>query len=166
MPHIGASPPQPRKGRRFARRETAMSLLEDHLQDTYQYLFDVAHEGLKANTTFVPFGAAVRKTGEQIRTHVDLDWQSSAPQDHISGLLAAFRKDDQVSGLMAAGIVFDAAAGADRLDERALIFHLEAANGRALQVVVPYARVAAGVAFAPPQMTEITAEIFTSVLPE
>ena len=148
------------------RRDTAMSLLEDHLQDTYQYLFDVAHEGLKANTSFLPFGAAVRKTGEQIRTQVGLDWQTSVPQDHISGLMAAFRKDDQVSGLMAAGIVFDAAAGADRLDERALVFHLEAANGRAIQVVAPYARTPEGIAFAEPQVTETAPEIFTSVLPE
>ncbi|MBU6405817.1 MAG: hypothetical protein KGS44_01590 [Alphaproteobacteria bacterium] len=143
-----------------------MSLLEDHLHDTYQYLFDVAHEGLKANISFLPVGAAVRKTGEQIRTQLDLDWRSSAPQDHISGLLAAFRKDDKVSGLMAVGLVFDAAAGADRLDERALVFHLEAANGRALQVVVPYARLAEGLAFAEPQLSEIPAEVFTSVLPE
>ncbi len=145
-----------------------MSLLEAHLQDTYQYLFDVAHQGLLAANSFVPFGAGVRKTGEQIRTQLDLDWQSSTPQDHISGLIKAFRHDDRVSGLMAAGVVADAAPGADRLDERALLFHLEAANGRAVQVLVHYFRRPEDgrIHFADPIITEVPPEVFLNILPE
>lgn len=144
-----------------------MSLLQAHLQDTYKYLFDSAHEGLKLNTSFLPFAAGVRKTGEQIRTHMNLDMNQASPEDHISGLISGLKKDDLDTGLLAAGLVFDAAAGADRLDERALVFHLEAANGRALQVVVPYARQPNGaILFEEPQVSEIPSEIFLNVLPE
>jgi hypothetical protein len=145
-----------------------MSLLETHLKDTYQYLFDVAHQGLMNGVSFVPFGAGVRKTGEQIRTQLDLKWEDSHPQDHITGLIKAFQHDDRVSGLMAAGVVADAAAGADRLDERALLFHLEAANGRAVQVLVHYFRREEDgrIHFADPITTEVPPEIFLNILPE
>src|SRR5215470_14042558 len=113
-------------------------MLQRHLQDTYEYLFDAAHRALGDGGSFAPFGAGIRKTGEQIHTNVDIDIEKSVPQDHISGLIAGFRLDDQQNGLMAAGLVFDGRASSD--DASALCFHIEAANGQAVEVIVPYAR--------------------------
>ena len=60
-------------------------MLQRHLQDTYEYLFDTAHRALLEGASFAPFGAGIRKTGEQIHTNVDLPMERSAPTDHISG---------------------------------------------------------------------------------
>lgn len=137
-------------------------MLQQHLQDTYEYLFDTAHRALKAGASFAPFGAGIRKTGEQIHTNVDLPIDRSAPQDHISGLIAGFRKDEQENGLIAAGLVFDGRSSAD--DAAALCFHIEGANGRAVEVIVPYARRATDViAFDKPQLSEVSPEIFSSL---
>lgn len=137
-------------------------MLQRHLQDTYQYLFDAAHNALREGGSFAPFGAGIRKTGEQIHTNVDLPIDKSQPADHISGLIAGFRKDDQENGLMAAGLVFDGRASSDA--EAALCFHIEVANGRAVEVIVPYARrAAAEIAFDDPQITEVASEIFSDV---
>jgi len=54
-------------------------MLQQHLQDTYEYLFDTAHRALKEGASFAPFGAGIRKTGEQIHTNVDLPIDRSAP---------------------------------------------------------------------------------------
>lgn len=134
-------------------------MLQQHLQDTYQYLFDAAHNALLEGGSFAPFGAGIRKTGEQIHTNVDLPIEQSAPADHISGLIAGFRLDDEENGLIAAGLVFDGRAPSDSAS--ALCFHLEAANGRAVEVIVPYVRRDAAVAFAEPQVTEVAPEIFS-----
>lgn len=143
------------------------TMLQAHLQDTYQYLFDTAHETLSVSPSLVPFGAGVRKTGEQIHTSVDLKWEISSPKDHISGLIAGLREDDRQSGLMAAGLVFDVASSAEKLDERALCFHLEAANGRAVQVMIPYARGWENrIVFGDPQLSEVPVEIFINTIPE
>jgi hypothetical protein len=136
-------------------------MLQRHLQDTYEYLFDAAHRALLEGGSFAPFGAGIRKTGEQIHTNVDLPINTSAPADHISGLIAGFRKDDEENGLMAAGLVFDGRAPSD--DASALCFHLETANGRALEVIVPYARASAEIAFSSPQVAEVTPEIFAEL---
>lgn len=142
-------------------------MLQSHLQETYQYLLDGAHAALSATPSFVPFGAGVRKTGEQIRTTVDLHWDSSTPNDHISGLIAGLRADDSQTGLMAAGLVFDMASSAEKLTERALCFHLEAANGRAVQVIIPYKRGWENrLVYGDPQLSEVPVEIFVNVLPE
>ena len=103
-------------------------MLQQHLQDTYQYLFDTAHRALGEGGSFAPFGAGIRKSGEQIHTNVDLAIEQSAPADHISGLIAGFRADDDEHGLIAAGLVFDGRASSD--DATALCFHIEAANGK------------------------------------
>ncbi len=138
-------------------------MLERHLQDTYEYLFDSAHRALQEGGSFAPFGAGVRKTGEQIHTNVDLPVDRSAPQDHISGLIAGFRLDEQENGLIAAGLVFDGRARSD--DAAALCFHIEAANGQAVEVIVPYARRSATeIMFDNPQISEVEAEIFTDVM--
>ena len=138
-------------------------MLQRHLQDTYEYLFDTAHNALKAGASFAPFGAGIRKTGEQIHTTVDLPIEKSAPADHISGLIAGFRKDEQESGLIAAGLVFDGRARSD--DAAALCFHIEAANGSAVEVIVPYLRrTQSEIAFDEPQITAVIAEIFTEVM--
>ncbi len=136
-------------------------MLQRHLQDTYQYLFDAAHNALREGGSFAPFGAGIRKTGEQIHTTVDLKIESSAPADHISGLIAGFRLDDTQNGLMAAGLVFDGNSASD--NARALCFHIEAANGRAIEVIVPYARGAAEIAFERPQVSEVLPEIFSEL---
>ncbi|MGE0047163.1 MAG: hypothetical protein AB7T08_15510, partial [Hyphomonadaceae bacterium] len=114
-------------------------MLEQHMQDTYQYLFDEAHRALTLGGSFRPFGAGIRKTGEQIQTLVDPPAEKNGPQDHIAGLIAGFREDDRQNGLMAAGLVFDGqmTEGGDAYS-RAIIFHLEAANGRAVEVVIGY----------------------------
>ena len=88
-------------------------MLQRHLQETYEYLFDTAHEALKGGASFAPFGAGIRKTGEQIHTNVDLAIEKSSPQDHISGLIAGFRLDEEQNGLIAAGLVFDGHARSD-----------------------------------------------------
>lgn len=137
-------------------------MLQKHLQDTYEYLFDAAHRALLEGGSFAPFGAGIRKTGEQIHTNVDLPIERSAPADHISGLIAGFRADERDHGLIAAGLVFDGRARSD--DASALCFHIEAANGRAVEVIVPYARRAASeIAFDAPQISEVQPEIFTDV---
>lgn len=137
-------------------------MLQRHLQDTYEYLFDAAHRALQEGASFAPFGAGIRKTGEQIHTNVDLPIDKSAPADHISGLIAGFRLDEQENGLIAAGLVFDGRARSD--DASALCFHIEAANGKAVEVIVPYARRSVDqIAFDDPQISEVEAEIFTDV---
>lgn len=138
-------------------------MLQRHLQDTYEYLFDAAHRALLEGGSFAPFGAGLRKTGEQIHTNVDLPIEKSAPADHISGLIAGFRLDEKENGLIAAGLVFDGRARSD--DASALCFHIEAANGRAVEVIVPYQRRdSAGIAFDEPQVSEVEPEIFTDVM--
>lgn len=138
-------------------------MLQRHLQDTYEYLFDAAHQALREGGSFAPFGAGIRKTGEQIHTNVDLEMDKSVPADHISGLIAGFRLDDEQNGLMAAGLVFDGRASSDNAS--ALCFHIEAANGRAVEVIVPYQRMIGDIVdFAAPQVTEVQAEIFTQVM--
>ncbi|HYD85855.1 MAG TPA: hypothetical protein VEA80_00105 [Vitreimonas sp.] len=137
-------------------------MLQRHLQDTYEYLFDTAHRALLDGASFAPFGAGIRKTGEQIHTNVDLPIERSAPTDHISGLIAGFRKDEEENGLIAAGLVFDGRARSD--DAAALCFHIEAANGSAVEVIVPYTRQAdSQIAFAEPQISAVESEIFTEV---
>ena len=138
-------------------------MLQRHLQDTYEYLFDAAHQALKAGASFAPFGAGIRKTGEQIHTNVDLPIERSAPADHISGLIAGFRLDEEENGLIAAGLVFDGRARSD--DASALCFHVEGANGKAVEVIVPYKRLAADqIGFDNPQVSEVEPEIFTDVM--
>jgi hypothetical protein len=137
-------------------------MLQRHLQETYEYLFDAAHRVLLDGGSFAPFGAGLRKTGEQIHTNVDLPIDKSAPADHISGLIAGFRLDEQENGLIAAGLVFDGRARSD--DASALCFHLEAANGKAVEVIVPYQRREASIAFDEPQISEVEPEIFTEVM--
>jgi hypothetical protein len=138
-------------------------MLQRHLQDTYEYLFDAAHQALKAGASFAPFGAGIRKTGEQIHTNVDLPIDRSAPADHISGLIAGFRLDEQENGLIAAGLVFDGRARSD--DASALCFHIEAANGTAVEVIVPYSRLPGEqIGFDEPQISEVEPEIFTEVM--
>jgi len=138
-------------------------MLQRHLQDTYEYLFDHAHAALKEGGSFAPFGAGIRKTGEQIHTNVDLPIDKSAPADHISGLIAFFRADEAEHGLIAAGLVFDGRAGSDGAS--ALCFHIEAANGQAVEVIVPYARRSTTeIAFDEPQISQVQAEIFTDVM--
>ncbi|GAM99272.1 hypothetical protein U91I_02918 [alpha proteobacterium U9-1i] len=137
-------------------------MLQRHLQETYEYLFDAAHNALRGGGSFAPFGAAIRKTGEQTHTNVGLDIETSTPADHISGLIAGFRLDEEEHGLIAAGLVFDGRARSD--DAHALCFHIEAANGQAVEVIVPYQRLDAGVTFADPQLSEVHPEIFTDVM--
>ncbi len=138
-------------------------MLQRHLQDTYEYLFDTAHRALQAGGSFAPFGAGIRKTGEQIHTNVDLPIDKSAPQDHISGLIAGFRLDEKENGLIAAGLVFDGRARSD--DAAALCFHIEAANGSAVEVIVPYARKSTTeLAFENPQISQVESEIFTDIM--
>ncbi|MBX9747872.1 MAG: hypothetical protein K2X34_13285 [Hyphomonadaceae bacterium] len=137
-------------------------MLQRHLQETYEYLFDAAHDALKGGGSFAPFGAGIRKTGEKIHTNVDLAIDTSTPADHISGLIAYFRVDDQENGLIAAGLVFDGRSGSD--GAAALCFHMEGANGNAVEVIVPYARRDGGaLAFDNPQITPVVAEIFADV---
>ena len=138
-------------------------MLQRHLQETYQYLFDTAHCALGEGGSFAPFGAGIRKSGEQIHTNVDLPMEQSAPADHISGLIAGFRADENDNGLIAAGLVFDGRARSD--EANALCFHIEAANGRAVEVIVPYARRPGNIIdFNAPQISEVQPEIFTDVM--
>lgn len=136
-------------------------MLQQHLQETYQYLFDTAHQALMQGGSFAPFGAGIRKTGEQIHTNVDLPIERSAPADHISGLIAGFRADEGENGLIAAGLVFDGRARSD--DAAALCFHIEGANGRAVEVIVPYTRLVTEIAFDAPQVSEVQPEIFVDL---
>lgn len=137
-------------------------MLQEHLQDTYQYLFDAAHRALIDNQSFAPFGAGVRKTGEQIHTNVDLAIDDSLPADHISGLIEGFKEDDRQNGLIAAGLVFDGQMTQDgSAHAKALCFHIEAANGHAVEVLVAYERKFDNlIDFAAPQVTPVQPEIF------
>ncbi|MGE0595477.1 MAG: hypothetical protein AB7P07_03885 [Hyphomonadaceae bacterium] len=141
-----------------------MTALQRHMQDTYQYLFDAAHRALLEGGSFAPFGAGIRKTGEQIHTNVDLPIDRSTPQDHISGLIAGFRADDEQNGLIAAGLVFDGRSQSED-ESAALCFHLEGADGRAVEVVLPYRRMPGGIIdFADPAPSEVQPEIFTHLM--
>jgi hypothetical protein len=136
-------------------------MLQHHLQDTYEYLFDTAHRALREGGSFAPFGAGIRKTGEEIHANVDLPVETSTPSDHITGLISWFRVDESQNGLIAAGLVFDGRARSD--DAAALCFHIEAANGKAVEVIVPYKRLVTEIAFDTPQISEVQPEIFTDV---
>ncbi len=140
-----------------------LTALQRHLQDTYDYLFDTAHRALLEGGSFAPFGAGIRKTGEQIHTNVDLAIDKSTPTDHISGLIAGFRADDGQNGLMAAGLVFDGQSQDDGV--RALAFHLEGADGRAVEVIVAYERIVTGeINFGDPVLSEVQPEIFSQLM--
>ncbi len=143
-------------------------MLEQHMQDTYQYLFDEAHRALAVGGSFRPFGAGIRKTGEQIQTNVSPPEGANGPQDHIAGLIAGFREDNRQNGLMAAGLVFDGQMTDKGVGQgRAIIFHLEAANGRAVEVVIPYAvHVGDVIDFAEPVVSEVFPEIFPEPEPK
>ena len=142
-------------------------MIDEHLRETYQFLFDGAHEALKHGPSFVPFGAGVRVTGERIHANTDLGWKDADPRDHIGVLLGWFRQEDAASGLIAAGLVFDTAPSADALDQRALCFHLEGANGRAVQVLLAYQRSPeAAIQFGAPSVTEVQPEVFRGSAPE
>ncbi|MBY0564480.1 MAG: hypothetical protein K2P58_09860 [Hyphomonadaceae bacterium] len=138
-------------------------MLQQHLQDTYQYLFDAAHRALREGGSFAPFGAGIRKTGEEVHANVGLSVERSTPNDHISGLITWFRADEAENGLMAAGLVFDIRAQSDA--SSALGFHIEAANGRAVEVIVPYVRRITEIDFGDPQVTEVHPEIFLAAAP-
>jgi hypothetical protein len=136
-------------------------MLQQHLQSTYEFLFDEAHRALGEGGSFRPFGAAVRRSGEPIETRVSQDAGGPDPQTHVAGLIAGFKEEDRKHGLMAAGLVFDGQMTDSRGDHgRALVFHLEAANGRALEVVVPYAVRLGIIDFADPAISEVLPEIF------
>jgi hypothetical protein len=138
-------------------------MLQRHLQETYEYLFEAAHHALMDGGSFAPFGAGTRKTGELIHTNVGLDMDKSVPADHISGLIAGFRKEEEDHGLIAAGLVFDGRASSD--DAAALCFHIEAANGAALEIILPYQRAPANVIqFYEPKISPVQPEIFTEVM--
>ena len=65
-------------------------------------------------------------------------------------------------GLIAAGLVFDGRASSD--DAAALCFHIEAANGGAVEVIVPYMRRSDTlIAFDDPQISAVQPEIFTDI---
>jgi hypothetical protein len=140
-------------------------MLQEHLEETYRYLFDAAHRALRDGASFAPFGAAVRKTGEKILTAVSLSVDVSTPGDHISDLITFFRSDDADNGLIAIGLVFDGQMTQDGANHtRALCFHLEAANGNALEVMVPYARkFEAIIDFDEPQVSPVQPEVFFKV---
>ena len=63
---------------------------------------------------------------------------------------------------MAAGLVFDGRARSD--DAQAMCFHIEAANGDAVEVIVPYAAAVAHIAFDDPQISPVQPEIFTETM--
>lgn len=142
-------------------------MLQEHLQETYLYLFDTAHRALQGGTSFAPFGAGLRKTGEKIHSAADLNVDTSTPNDHISELIAGFRADDKENGLIAAGLVFDGQMTQEgEQHARALCFHIEVANGHAVQVLVAYERRFDQIVdFAEPVVTPVQPEIFTDVDP-
>lgn len=137
-------------------------MLQQHLQETYEYLFDEAHALLAQGGSFRPFGAGTRRTGELIRATVEPPQDQDGAQDYIRGLIAGFKHDESQVGLIAAGLVFDGQMTEDGgAHGRALVFHLEAANGRALEVVIPYdVRLGNIVDFAEPNVQEVHPEIF------
>jgi hypothetical protein len=59
--------------------------------------------------------------------------------------------------------VFDGRARSD--DAQAMCFHIEAANGDAVEVIVPYVRRPTGeLAFEDPQISPVQPEIFTETM--
>ena len=142
-------------------------MLQEHLQETYQFLFDEALVALQEGGSMRPFGAGTRRTGERIQAQVQPKPGDDGVQAHIQGLIAGFRQEDQEHGLIAAGLVFDGAMQDDgSVYSRALCFHLEAANGRALQVIVPYESLLGQINFAEPAIEEVAPEVFINVSPE
>jgi hypothetical protein len=136
-------------------------MMQQHMQETYKFLFDEAHRALGEGRAFRPFGAGVRKTGQPIETHLAEALDGLDAQTHVAGLVAGLREEDKAHGLMAAGVVFDGQM-TDRKGEhgRALVFHLEAANGHAVEVILPYDIRLGIVDFAEPAITPVLPEIF------
>ncbi len=76
--------------------------------------------------------------------------ETSSPQDHISGLIAGFRLDEEQNGLIAAGLVFDGARP-QRRRPGAVLPYRRRRMARAVEVIVPYARRVTEIAFDEPK---------------
>ncbi|MBI1252583.1 MAG: hypothetical protein GC189_14065 [Alphaproteobacteria bacterium] len=138
-------------------------MLQEHMKETYEFLFDEAHVALQQGGSLRPLGAGIRRTGERIQAQVETKPGDEGADAHIRGLIAGFQHEDKTNGLIAAGLVFDAAmTDGGTAYARALYFHLEAANGRAIEVVIPYESQLGVIDFAEPAVSEVAAEIFTN----
>lgn len=136
---------------------------QQNLQAIYDYLREAAVTALKNNISFAPFGAAIRQTGENTHLAADLLPETSVPEDHIAGIIAALRQEDQSIGLIAAGLVFDTQLQTDSGPVAALGFHIEVSNGDALQIFQPYQRPdGVAVQLSSPELQPVHPEIFAT----
>ena len=136
---------------------------QQNLQSLYDYLREAAVEALTGSLSFAPFGAAIRQSGEKTHLAADLLPQTSVPEDHIAGIIAALRQEDQSVGLIAAGLVFDTQLQSEAGPVAALGFHIEVSNGDALQIFQAYQRPdGVAVVLSAPELQPVYPEIFAA----
>lgn len=114
---------------------------QTEVQETYDYLFGEASKVLDLGGSFAPFGAAIRQGGERTHMNVDLPTGTSNPQDHIAGLIRAFRQEAEQGKISVAGLAFDGKVTVDGQRADALIIHIEHLDGGGVQIFVPYLRI-------------------------
>jgi hypothetical protein len=72
---------------------------------------------------------------------VNLSTETSNPQDHIVGLIKAFRQEAEQGRISVAGLAFDGKVTVDGQRADALIIHIEHLQGGGVQIFVPYLRI-------------------------
>lgn len=140
----------------------SLEAIQAEVQETYDYLVGEAVTAMNQGGSFAPFGAAIRYDGERTHMNVDLAAEASTPNQHIHGLISAFRGEAANGSLKLAGLIFDGQmARADGLRVPALVVHIEHDSGEGVQVFVPYQRIIGGkVHLENPVVEPIEPEIF------
>jgi hypothetical protein len=136
--------------------------IQAEVQETFDYLVAEAVGALKQGGSFVPFGAGIRFDGERTHLNVDLPAEDSTPNQHIQGLIAAFRAEAETGALRLAGLVFDGQLRTtEGVSAPALVAHIEHDSGEGVQVFLPYRREgAAEVYLDAPVVERVEPEIF------
>lgn len=140
----------------------SLESIQAEVQETYDYLVGQAVTAMSQGGSFAPFGAAIRYDGERTHMNVDLTADTSTPNQHIQGLISAFRAEAASGALKLAGLIFDGQmARADGARAPALVVHIEHDSGEGVQVFVPYQRVSEGkIHLNEPVVEPIEPEIF------
>jgi len=132
---------------------------EDLIRETYDYLLDGARGALAKGASYIPFGAAVRQSGERLHMSLAEDLHRKSAEEQIAGIVGALRLDPN---LICAGLCFDGAVGLESGESvSAVCMHIEVLNGESLECFVPYVREPGGLAVMQPIFAPTDPEIFT-----
>jgi len=128
------------------------------IEETYEYMLAGARGALGEGLSYLPFGAAVRASGERLHMSLDADAQKKTAEEQIAGLVAALRKDP---ALVCAGLCFDGAVGLETGESApAVCMHIEINGGESLEAFVPYVREPNGIVVMQPIFAPSDPEIF------